>query len=227
MDVGSHFVPFSPIYAPQFHLYAEIWANLLLIRISLLPHSHLLNGCSSQRVRRRKGLYEHYGISLQTKGRERERKKLINIYRQKRVTLNRSVCAESRDQQEERRCVCQKMTYRGVDISIQKRERGQGEKEEKLLFVWGYIFCAVDAVCDIFIPREEKVLRIPSFNRFFFHKKKEEEVIHFPSQSPIRIEALRKKKIFDFFLSDLSSIKRGINNNSSSRAAMECVCPLC
>ena len=65
------------------------------------------------------------------------------------------------------------------------------------------------------------------FNRFFFHKKKEEEVIHFPSQSPIRIEALRKKKIFDFFLSDLSSIKRGINNNSSSRAAMECVCPLC
>ena len=62
---------------------------------------------------------------------------------------------------------------------------------------------------------------------FFFHKKKEEEVIHFPSQSPIRIEALRKKKIFDFFLSDLSSIKRGINNNSSSRAAMECVCPLC
>ena len=129
MDVGSHFVPFSPIYAPQFHLYAEIWANLLLIRISLLPHSHLLNGCSSQRVRRRKGLYEHYGISLQTKGREREKKAYKYIQTEEGDFESIRLCREPGPTRREKMCLLENDLQRGGYIYTKEREaKGRRKK---------------------------------------------------------------------------------------------------
>ena len=85
------------------------------------------------------------------------------------------------------------MTYRGVDISIQKRERPRGEGRKTFVRLGLHLLCCGCGMRHLHAERGKSV-EDPKFlfNRFFFHKKKEEEVIHFPSQSPIRIEALRK-----------------------------------